>query len=471
MSSRPIPIKIRHTMAFRLTIWYAALFIVSSFMAFLFFYWLLVGVLYDQSDKDLLSDVQTMRSILRLQGLDAVKRQAVLESQAAGERKIFFRFLYPDGTVFSSTNISHWRDIGIRGAAITRLLQNGEPVFDTIQIADRQSSVRVLYALVAPGLIVQLGRSMDHHTRVFEAFRKIFILIMTSVFFFAVIFGWFLARRATQGVEMVTRTARRIADGSFAERVPVKNRADEIDQLAITFNQMLDRLQVLMSGIREMSDNIAHDLKSPLTRIRGLAEVTLTAEPGITAFQNMAASTIEECDRLLNIINTMLFISKTEAGAGQLNAAPLDLAALVKDACALYRSVADDKHVSLIYDGIPVASYYGDIRLLQRMVANLLDNAIKYTPEGGRVHVDVQTGASGSWCITVADTGSGIADKDLPYIFERFYRADPSRSATGTGLGLSFARVAARAHGGDITASSSPDKGAVFRVELPILTI
>jgi len=249
--------------------------------------------------------------------------------------------------------------------------------------------------------------------------------------------------------------------------VPAGKGGDEIDRLAATFNRMLERIQALVNGIKEMTDNIAHDLKSPITRIRGQAEVALTSRGAADEYESMAASAIEECDRLLEMINTMLFISRSEAGLTKPEFRRLDLAAVVRDACGLFQSLAEDKQIALTWEAPERLAVSGDVRLIQRMLGNILDNAIKYTPSGGSVSVSLQPNPGGSVAIAVKDSGVGISDKDRPHIFERFYRGDPSRSQAGAGLGLSLARAVARAHGGDITVDSSPASGAIFRVVLP----
>ncbi|MCK5417189.1 MAG: HAMP domain-containing protein, partial [Desulfobacterales bacterium] len=341
---------IRHTLAFRLTLWYAGLFMLTSCVAFLFFYILITSVIRDRTDQDLLSEARTLSSILKVEGIDAVQRQVILEAQAAGEKKIFFRLLSFGGQEFSSSNMSYWRDIGIGKLAINQLIRENRPVFDTASLPDRKHKIRVLYAIIGRSIILQLGQSMENYTRFIELFRKIFVTTMASLFVFAAIVGWFMARRAVAGVETVTQTARQISEGRLTERVPVKKHQDEIDQLAITFNQMLDRIQTLVTGIREMSDNIAHDLKSPITRIRGISEVSLTTGASEKEYESMAASTIEECDRLLDMINTMLVISKTEAGVNKLDTQEMDIAAVVRDACELFQSPAEDKDLRLICD-------------------------------------------------------------------------------------------------------------------------
>jgi hypothetical protein len=164
---------IRHTLAFRLTFWYAGIFLVSSCVAFLFFYLLITTVIRERTDQDLLEEARSLASIRNLRGIESAQQKAVLEAQAAGEKKIFFRFLYPTGIVFSSSNMSYWRDIGIERKAINQLLADNQPVLDTITTPDRRHQIRVLYVLLSPSVILQLGQSMENYTRVIEVFRKI----------------------------------------------------------------------------------------------------------------------------------------------------------------------------------------------------------------------------------------------------------------------------------------------------------
>jgi heavy metal sensor kinase len=289
---------------------------------------------------------------------------------------------------------------------------------------------------------------------------------MTFLIVVAAGVGWFMARQAVSGVEAVTRTAQKISGGTLEERVPVKARGDEIDQLAITFNQMLDRIQALLTEIKEMSDSMAHDLRSPITRIRGIAEVTLSTGKSLAEYEAMAANTIEECDRLLDMINTMLMISKAEAGVDHLTREKIDLAGVVQEACRLFEPTAEDKGIRLSFDVKGRSHFVGDNRMIQRMLSNLLDNAIKYTLSGGSVSISIAENDA-QVVVSIEDTGIGISPRDLPHIFERFYRCDESRSQAGIGLGLSLARAIARAHGGDITATSTPDQGSTFTTTLP----
>ena len=457
----------RHTLAFRLTLWYACLFSISFCLAFLFFYLLITSVLQERTDQELLNQAGTFSSILTVKGVNALKRVAILEAQAAGEKKIFFRLLTRYGETFSSSNMSYWQKIDVGGTAVKQIIAGEKHIFETILIPERKFKVRILYKIIGHGIILQLGYSLEHYTKLTETFRKVFVLTISFFIVFAALIGWFMAKQALSGLGEVTRIARTISGGALEKRVPVKNKADEIDLLATTFNQMLDRIQSLVTGIKEMSDNIAHDLKSPVTRIRGTAEITLTTGSTIDEYKDMAASAIEDCDRLLDMINTMLVISETEAGAGSLKSEDMDISHVVRDACDLFHPLAEDKCISMISNLPDKCNYRGDIRMIQRMIANLLDNAIKYTQHKGTVEVMVSRDDTQSICIAVRDTGIGISEKDIPHIFERFYRCDFSRHQTGIGLGLSLAQAIAQAHGGNIEVKANSNNGTVFTVRLP----
>ena len=456
-----------HSLAFRLTLWYALIFAVTALFAFTFFYFLITTVIERETDQDLLNQMRKFSSLLAVEGIDSVRRVAIVESQAGGERKIFFRVLSRSGETFLSSNMSYWQDIDVDREAIARLAKKGEPVFVTQPLPRRKHAVRILYGMIGAGVVLQVGRSLEEYGRFILLFKRVFVGSMTILIISAALIGWFMARGALSGVETVTRTAKAISSqDALAMRVPVKSRNDEIDELAQTFNAMLERIEQLVTGIKDMSDNVAHDLRSPLTRIRGIAEVTLSSNPTGEEYEHMAASIVEECDRLLAMINATLMISRLETGVEMIDGTDMDLSAVVRGACELFHPAAEDKGVDLSWQLPDTFAYNGDVGQIQRMISNIIDNAVKYTPPGGSVSVSLHDEDADAVSLSVTDTGVGIDCDDLSRIFERFYRCDRSRSESGAGLGLSLARTIARAHGGDITVFSTPESGSTFTVTL-----
>ena len=469
------------TLAFRLTLWYAGIFIISSCAVFLLFYFLVSQTIIKRMDQDLLEKAGSFSAVLSAKGISGVKTLAVLEARAAGEKKVFFRLLYPDGEVFASSHMNYWQRIGVSKFALTRLVTTKKNVFDTVVIEPEHYRVRVLYNMAGSGVILQTGLSMETYSSFLATFKRVFSASMAIVIFMSALCGWFMSKKALTGLETITGTAREISGTSLSARVPEKGNHDELDELAATLNQMLDRIEALVKSIREMSDNIAHDLKSPVTRIRGLAEICLVHDSSMEDYQAMAASTIEESDRLLDMINTMLVISRTDAGEGGFRFEWTDLSSLVEQACMLFSPLAEDSDIFFDFNVEPSVFAMVDRGMLQRSLSNIIDNALKYTPGSGRVMVclelkpfsslnvpPAETSHAGEFIeIQVSDTGPGIALEDMDKVFQRFYRVDPSRTQKGTGLGLCLARSIAREHGGDVTVSSTPGKGSIFSLILP----
>jgi heavy metal sensor kinase len=455
------------TIAFRLTLWYAGIFSVSSCVAFAFFYFLATQTLQEQTDRDLLEKARYFSTVIQRNGIMGASKLAVIEAQAAGEKRIFFRLLYPNGEVFASSHISYWKDMSIDHGAIDTLSHTKGHVFTTWSIKPNDQKARILYSFVAENVILQTGIAMDFQSKFISAFKTVFIVSMGFIIVFSAASGLFLSRKALAGVKAITRTANLISGDNLEKRVPVTGSQDELDLLAHTFNRMLDRIEDLIKSIREMSDNIAHDLKSPLTRIRGFAEIALVNVDELDNYRTMAANTIEESDRLLDMINTMLVISRAEAGEGEFFYKSVDLSALVLDAWDLFVPLAEDKQIKFTQEVAKNVKIEADAKMLQRAFSNLLDNALKYTLEKGSVHVELKTNLDGFVDIRVTDTGCGIESVYFEKIFERFYRAESSRTSPGTGLGLSFARTVARQHKGDLLVISQPGRGSVFSMRLP----
>jgi len=457
--------KFRRSLAFRLTLFYTTMFTISSFIAFLIFYEIMTLSIHNRTDNSLKEKAKEFSLLIASKGIGSLKEEMIHEANAIGPDKVFFRCLTMDGEEIISSDIGPWRNTGVSRIALKHMGQ-GKPLLETLKLPGVKYKVRVLYEIAGPEIVVHIGQTLKEDEDLFKEFREVFRTGMTIVLVLATLGGWFMARRALSGVEEVTKTAVAISEGAMENRVPLSGRGDEIDRLAGVFNHMLNRIQSLMIEMREVTDNIAHDLKTPITRIRGLTEIALTREKSLDEYQTMAESIAEECDRLSAMINTMLDISETKAGVRTLDVDEVDLSALVKEAGDLFQPLAKERGLQVELNTPPQCLLQGDKGKLQRVFANLLDNAIKYTPTGGSITVAFKEYPK-EVAISVSDTGIGISSEEIVHIFDRFFRADGSRSQPGAGLGLSLVRAIVRRHGGEIKVNSSPGAGSTFTVVLP----
>jgi signal transduction histidine kinase len=419
----------------------------------------------ERTDQELLEEMEDFSTLMSEEGVDQVKVEMDLEVESEDE-DIFYRLLSIDGKELGMWSTQPWDRLEVAENTLRVIGDQSRPVFVTLDVPNHKYSVRTIQGSISPTEVLQIGISLEDNEEYLKVFSDLLFLLMIPLFIFAALIGWFLARQAMLNVEAVTLTAIDISKGSYDKRVQVKKRFYEIDRLSNTLNIMLDRIQALIKGMREITDNIAHDLRSPLTRIRGIAEMTLFKKNSIKDYENMAASTIEECDNLIEMINTMLDITETEAGVGEFKIEKVDLSELILDACELFRPTANEKNINIITILPDKLHFQGDRNKLQRLVTNLLENSIKYTEPGGSVSISGSLD-NGQINITFEDTGIGISEKNLSKIFERFYRCDRSRSQAGIGLGLSLAKAIANAFGGTISVRSTINKGSTFLVALP----
>ena len=457
------------SLAGRLTVWYTIVSTLLFLVAVSTIYFLTAAVLLNQVDADLLEDIDEFNESFRTEGMVGFWRELQQEAQADGSDQILFRLYTEDGSMLRNTDDGTWSEYEAPDDLAETLQLNPDPILSTVRMEDHEFPARTVYGIVSDdngSLILQITESLEERADVLEIFRLSFMISLPFLVLLSLLSSWLMARQSLSGVQLVTNTAINISNGALSERVSLDDQGTEIDRLAATFNSMLDKIQLLIRGMREINDNIAHDLKSPLSRIRGLAESTLTGEHDEAQYQQLAGSTIEECDRLLHLINTMLDLAETEAGLVH-NMETVNLTELINDACELYQALAAENNIELNSQVNQQMLINGNKQFLQRLIGNLLDNAIKYTADGGKVTIDDEV-VGNDVLIKIADTGVGISSDDLPNIFQRFYRCDMSRSKPGTGLGLSLALAIAKAHLGNISVKSRVEQGTEFTVKLPL---
>ena len=319
--------------------------------------------------------------------------------------------------------------------------------------ADRRALARVFQ--LPGGFRLLVGRDLDERERLFNIVLAAGRWSVVIVIALGLIGGFFITRRVLRRVDAMTETTRIIMDGDLGGRLPVTGSGDELDRLAENLNQMLARIEALMRGLKEVSDNIAHDLKTPLTRLRNRAEEALRTARSDPEYRAALEATIEESDGLIRTFNALLLIARAESGQARQDMQEFDAAEIVRDVGELYEPLAEEKGIALKIEAAQPAPLKGSRELVSQAIANLVDNAIKYTGpaplNGVAPEIVVRARKEGEQILlTVADAGPGIPEADRSRVVDRFVRLEQSRSQPGSGLGLSLASAVARLHGGEL---------------------
>ena len=456
------------TLSFRLTLWYAGIFMVSTLLLLLFFYHYIARQILLEVDAQLEEEIVEFQTILHEGGLPQVRLYLVIEVESETESTFFRLISMADGKEVAMETNFQVTDKKLLDNILISLKNTAENIFQTITISGYPNNLRVVTGKIGQGFALQVGTSFVHDEKVLALFKRLAFFVAFPFLIVSAVIGWFLARRALKDVEQVTLTAEKIAGGDYNQRVRLQRNVWEVQKLADTFNTMLDRIQTLIKAMREVTDNIAHDLRSPLARIRGQAERVIIGNSTPENCRDMAASTIEECDNLIDMINTMLDITEAEAGVEQITLETVAMSNLIRAACELLEPVARQKDIRLTSD-LPENQIYvrADKHKLQRLVTNMIENSIKYNRPGGTVNITATI--KDQWLLLrFEDTGQGIPGHDLDRIFDRFYRCDASRSEPGLGLGLSLVKAIVGAAGGDITVESKINQGTRFTIRLPL---
>ena len=317
------------------------------------------------------------------------------------------------------------------------------------------------------GSVLQVGRSVKNREILLDRFREIFAGVMIPVILLGFAGGAFLSHRALRPIRSLIDMVRFIVDtGKMHNRVPENLTGDELEELIILFNGMLERIETLINGMRASLDNVAHDLRTPIARLRSGVEVALQSDQGVEGLREALMDCAEESERILTMVNTLMDISEAETGVMKLQLEDVNLSDLFEDVIQLYDYVAEDKNIAFTTQCPPDLTLQVDSNRMRQVLANLVDNAVKYSSPGGTVHLGaLQTGPEVA--ISVEDLGEGIPAEEIPRIWDRLYRVDKSRSRRGLGLGLSLVKAIVEAHGGTIEVLSAPDKGSHFTVRLP----
>ncbi len=469
--------RIRRSVAIRLSVTFAVLFTVGFTALFVLLYWLLGKQLTQRDEEAINTRLEQYAYICNTQGWPGLKLALTLNTglNTLLDRPLFIRVLTPNGDAPVLNVPKDWIDK--EGKLV--LVPDGwggwaeQEVYSWRVPQDQQEDLIVLSKALRGGLLLQVGTITTNRTTLLKPLRRTFTGVTGAVVIVGFAVGWLAARRAVKPLQGVVDTARRIiTTGALDARVDEPKRDNDIAELVRLFNTVLDKNASLLRSMREALDNVAHDLRTPLTSMRGSAELAL-ASGAAPAMHDALADTVERSDEVLRLLRALMEISEADSGMLKLKREPCDVETILRAACDLYADVADARgqtlEVSLMAE--PLAVSADPIRLRQ-VVVNLVDNALKYTPDGGRIvtgaRSEMRGGRAGA-LITVSDDGPGVPEAEQRRIWERLYRCDQSRSQTGLGLGLSLVRAIVEAHGGVVSVRNvpPPGHGAIFEVWLP----
>jgi two-component system OmpR family sensor kinase len=466
------------TIKLRLTLWYVVILgiILSSFSVFLYF------TLADSLYKGLDNRIRTMADIVAssarspLGAGPSITDLDRIMTERFGIRPLgrFVQILDESGRVGGrSTNLRNVQQVPLSIQTL-EAASKGRTTFETVQVMGKYPLRLVTMPITDKGRmvgIVQVGSSLEG---VEEALHQLLLILLVAVpaaLLLASAGGLFLANKALRPVDEITQIARRIGSGDLSQRIRIKRVNDELGRLAATFNEMIAKLEESFRRVKRFTADASHELKTPLTILRGEVEVGLKKRRTLNEYQRILNSNLEETSRMSRIVDDLLTLSRADMGELTMEREEVELSSLAREVRDDLQILAQEKGVQLKFMGDGFTTVEGDPLFLRQLILNITENGLKYTPSGGEVELKVQGDRDqGVVRIFVADTGVGIAPKDQKRVFDRFFRVDQARSRDtgGTGLGLSICQWIAQAHEGQIAVKSKLGKGSTFTVTIPL---
>lgn len=471
------------TSAWSIKRWLTVLYVVSSFgillVSSVFLYWVLNTRLVREDGQFLAAKVGLLRQILKEEpdNHDVLREEIEWETAPFRLAKYYARILEPDGTIEIETG-------NMRQVAPVGIFPSPAGLSETPERASRRKSknghnLLLMSALARVGganggtRTLQLALDISHEDELISDYRQQLMLVLLAGILLSAGIGIFIAGKGLKPIENITRTVQHITAHQLHRRLGQSDWPLELNDLAGAFDGMLDRLEDSFTRLSQFSADLAHELRTPINNLIGETEVALSRDRASEDYREVLESSLEEYSRLSHVIESLLFLARAESPEAQAERKDFDPVKEIRDVMEFYEAMAEESGIELVFNG-DISSpdnyvIHADPTLFRQALSNLVSNALRYTGKGGRVEIEVERSDNGSMYVVVSDNGVGIQEEHLEKIFDRFYRADSSRSENkpGSGLGLAIVKSIMRLHGGTVTASSGPGKGTTVKLQFP----
>ncbi len=463
MSFMPRMNKFGKTLGFKIAAGYSVLFACSFVLLALFAYLMLEATLERQDRRMIGAEVENLQAQYRAGGWAAFYTTVMENDRFRKNNPFFIRALPGKEKQDLIYFPQYWTDFDLSALSKVSAQNTGQ----WVQLPNRKRSyaLEILTASQPDGSLFQVGVSTEDRLAILARYKESFLVVSIPLILLAAGGGALLSQRAIEPLRNLIVTVASIEAGKMDARVNVAHNGDELDELGGLFNRMIEKINQLIQGMKGSLDSVAHDLRTPMTRFRNIAETALQQE-NMHGYQEALQECMDESDRILRMLHMLMDISEAEAGTMRLRVQPVDLVQSAAEIVDMYRYVGEEKGVQIQTDFPAQARLEADADRICQVMANLLDNAVKFTAPGGKVQVSINT-VQDMVQVQVSDSGVGIQPEEIHKIWDRLYRGTQG-SQKGLGLGLSLVSAVVHAHKGDIRLSSTPGSGSVFTVLLPI---
>ncbi|RKX90997.1 MAG: hypothetical protein DRP59_08790 [Spirochaetes bacterium] len=449
----------------RLTLLFSTLFIITSAVLFTFSIFSLYSSMKAEDETITGRRLLNYWAIFQSGGIDRVIEEIKIESYLYGDRAFFVRISDKNNKTLFLKYPEVWKNFDIEGLEKLKPAVFAGTV--VLKADDTPYNLEISSVQLSPEYILQIGMSTARRVSLLDLYKRNFTLLLILLIAFSVLLGIFLGNRSMNPLRDLNATLQNIVKtGSFTSRVKSRKSGDDLDEVIILFNTMLSRIENLIFEMKNTLDTVAHDLRTPMTRMRGYAELALQNPENGESQREALSLTLEESDKILTMLNTIMDISEAETGIMKLNKEPLAVKDVLSELIEIYSFIAETREIEIILSVECSNPVYADPVRFRQAVGNILDNAVKYSPDKGIISVKARN--TGTFCtISIHDRGSGIDGEDLPFIWDRLYRSPSKRDTPGMGLGLSLVKAVVSAHGGTVDVSTSPS-GTVFTLNFPL---